>query len=576
MVDLLRQTRFSIDAENAYGKGVCGIAFRTQKPSVNNDIRNSEQARPWHDVGREMGVVACAAMPLIKGGKSIGVFMFFISRHWATDEEIIALLARMAENASFALDNFAHEETRRQAEARATFLATHDDLTGLPNRAMFSQTLKESIEAAQRCDQKFSVMFIDLDRFKIINDTLGHAAGDILIKEAAARVKQCLRDNDVVARVGGDEFVVLLRDLSDTQQAGTLARQILSALFKPIDIHGHECRASASVGISMFPADAQDEETLTRNADAAMYLAKEEGGNALRFFSKEVKTQSIERLMLEASLRRAMERNEFVLHYQAKRNLKTGDISGVEALLRWRHPDLGLLLPAQFIPLAEETGLIVPIGKWVLDTACAQNIAWQAQGLPALPIAVNLSPRQLASECLLSDIEGALVQSGMPAELLELEITESMVMHNVERALQFLMAIKKLGIRLAIDDFGTGYSSMSLMKQFPIDSIKVDRSFVRQIPDDADDRAITEAIISLGKALHLTVVAEGVETKSQETFLREHECDEIQGYLFSKPIPGDDFLGFVARHNLCQMKVQAASARRRSGRAGVAKGRRSR
>ncbi len=321
---------------------------------------------------------------------------------------------------------------------------------------------------------------------------------------------------------------------------------------------------TASIGISLFPSDAQDEESLTRNADAAMYAAKHEGRNDFRFHSKEIKTQSIERLMLETSLRRALERNELLLYYQPKRDLRRSGISGVEALLRWHHPDLGLLQPSRFIPLAEETGLIVPIGKWVLETACAQNMAWQRQGLPAIRIAVNLSPRQFADPNLLHDIRTALEKSGMPAQLLELEITESMVMLNVERTVRVLEAIRSLGITLAIDDFGTGYSSMSLVKKFPIDALKIDRSFVREIMNDSEDKAIADAIIALGRALNLTVVAEGVETAEQEAFLRAHNCDEIQGYLISRPVPADEFAAFLANHTL--MELKALSTQTASGR----------
>ena len=370
---------------------------------------------------------------------------------------------------------------QRRTEARAAFLATHDDLTGLPNRAVFSQSVSEAVKVGRRYGQRFAVMFVDLDRFKIINDTLGHSAGDALLIEIGKRLRQSVRQSDLVSRIGGDEFVILLREISNAEQVTTVARKMLTAVVKPLIIHGQECRVTASIGISLFPSDAQDEELLTKNADAAMYAVKEEGRNNFLFHSQEIKTQSIQRLMLETSLRRALERNELLLYYQPKQDLSRGTISGVEALLRWHHPDLGLLQPNRFIPLAEETGLIVPIGKWVLETACAQNMAWQRQGLPAIRVAVNLSPRQFADPNLLDDIGAALEKSGMLPELLELEITESMVMQNVEHTLDVLTAIKRLGITLAIDDFGTGYSSMSLVKKFPIDVLKIDRSFVREI-----------------------------------------------------------------------------------------------
>ena len=453
---------------------------------------------------------------------------------------------------------------QRRAEARASFLATHDDLTGLPNRAVFSQSVSEAVKVGRRYGQQFAVMFVDLDRFKIINDTLGHSAGDALLIEIGKRLTQSVRESDLVSRIGGDEFTILLRKISNVEQVRRVARKVLAAVVKPLTIHGQECRVTASIGISLFPSDAEDEESLIKNTDAAMYAVKEEGRNNFLFHSQQIKTQSIERLMLETSLRHALERNELLLYYQPKQDLSRGSISGIEALLRWHHPDLGLLQPSRFIPLAEETGLIVPIGKWVLETACAQNMAWQRQGLPAIRIAVNLSPRQFADPNLLDDIGAALKKSGMPPQLLELEITESMMMQNVEHTVQVLTAIKRLGITLAIDDFGTGYSSMSLVKKFPIDVLKIDRSFVREITHDSEDKAIADAIIALGRALDLTIVAEGVETAEQEALLRAHNCDEIQGYLISKPLPADEFAGFLANHALGELKdlaIQGTSSR---------------
>jgi diguanylate cyclase (GGDEF)-like protein/PAS domain S-box-containing protein len=430
---------------------------------------------------------------------------------------------------------------RKQAEERVYYLANHDALTSLPNRAMFSHILNLWIRSAIRYGRHFAVLFIDLDRFKVINDTLGHEAGDQMLREMGQRLGDTVRKSDVVARLGGDEFVVLIQEVSEPRQVEVVAGKILGALMKPLSIQGQECRMTASIGIAMYPADAQDEQSLMKNADIAMYRAKQEGKNTYKFYSQETNVHSFERLALETSLRRALERDEFFLHYQAKLDLKTGRITGVEALVRWQHPELGAVPPGQFIPLAEETGLIVPIGKWVLETACAQNVAWQRDGLPPLRMSVNLSARQFADEDLLNDIAMALEKSGMPAELLELELTESVVMQNAQRADLVLSAIKRMGARLAIDDFGVGYSSLTHLKRFPIDTLKVDRSFIRNLPHDVEDKAITEAIIAMGKSLNLTVVAEGVETLEQETFLRERACDETQGYYFSKPIPSDQF-----------------------------------
>ena len=430
---------------------------------------------------------------------------------------------------------------RKIDEEHIHYLANHDSLTALPNRAMFSDVLNMSIQNARRYNRGFAVLFIDLDRFKNINDTLGHDSGDRLLQEMGKRLTQTVRTSDVVARLGGDEFVVLVQEVTEAKQVASVARKVLSALVQPVTIEGQECRMTASIGICMYPSEAQDEVTLMKGADIAMYRAKEDGKNNYKFYSQEMNVHSFERLALETSLRRGIERSEFLLHYQAKLDLRSGHITGVEALVRWQHPDMGMVPPAQFIPLAEETGLIVPLGKWVLHTACAQGVAWQKQGLPPVHIAVNLSARQFADDDLVSDIASALKITGLAPQLLELELTESMVIQNAERASRVLAEIKAMGVRLAIDDFGVGYSSLTHLKRFPIDTLKVDRSFIRDVPGDAEDKAITEAIIAMGKSLNLTVVAEGVETEEQQTFLKEHACDEMQGFFFSKPIPGEAF-----------------------------------
>jgi diguanylate cyclase (GGDEF)-like protein len=533
---LVRQSRFSIDPDNAYGKGVCGKAFRTQEASVNEDILNSEQGRPWRESSREAGIVASCAVPLVKCGHSVGVILFFITKSWAADGEIIALLSRMAENVSAALDNLDRANEKVEADRRLEFLATHDDLTGLHNRVTFHQLFERSIKLAQRNGHQCALLFIDLDRFKVVNDSLGHAAGDSLLVEVADRLRCCVRDSDVVARFGGDEFVIVLDDISDREQVTVVASKILAAMMPPIVLAGHECLATGSIGIAIFPDNGRDVQTLTKNADKAMYLAKEEGKNNFRFFSSELRNQSIDRLKLETDLRHAIEFSQLRLRYQPKIAVASGQISGFEALLRWTHPQLGEVSPAEFIPLAEETGLIISIGRWVLENACAQNMAWQRDGICTVSMAVNLSPRQFQDANLLEDIDRVLGTTGMPAHLLQLEITESMVMQNVDRAVRLLGEIRSRGVRLAIDDFGTGYSSMSLMKRLPIDTIKIDRSFVRDLGCCHEDQAIVAAIISMGRALGLTVVAEGVETIEQDNFLGAHACDEVQGFLFSKPL----------------------------------------
>ncbi|MDB5851781.1 MAG: hypothetical protein JWP29_5533 [Rhodoferax sp.] len=436
---------------------------------------------------------------------------------------------------------------KRQKEDadRIQYLAYHDNLTSLPNRAMFGVALSQSLNYGKRYEGRFAVFFIDLDRFKQVNDTLGHEAGDLLLKEVALRLRQTLRASDTVARLGGDEFVVLMPDLKDDTHAETVARKILGAISRPFSVPGQELRVTCSVGISRFPNDGTDEQTLMKNADIAMYQAKESGKNGSAFYSAERNVNSFERLALESSLRRAVERDELLLHYQPKKDFHSGETAGMEVLLRWQHPDLGMVAPTQFIPVAEETGLIVPIGKWVLRTACRQTMAWKTAGLDGLVVAVNLSPRQFSDENFLEDVLAILSETGMDPRLLELEITESMIMHDVERGRVLLHTLKDMGIRIAIDDFGTGYSSLATLKQFPIDTLKIDRSFIRDLETDAEDRGLTEAIISMAKTLRLHLVAEGVETVGQSDFLRTRGCDELQGFLFSKPVPAAEFESFV-------------------------------
>ena len=425
--------------------------------------------------------------------------------------------------------------------ARVEYLAYHDSLTTLPNRSLFSRLLGQSIKQAQRLHRSLAVLFLDLDRFKHINDTLGHEAGDQLLQAVAARLKSCLRESDTVARLGGDEFVVLLPDLADERYVATVVQKVLSAIASPFAVLGQEFRVTASVGISLYPQDGQDEQTLTKNADIAMYQAKEDGKNNFRFYSEALNANTLERLTLESSLRHALERDEFRLHYQAKREIRGGRITGMEALLRWQHPDLGTIAPMQFIPAAEDTGLIVPIGKWVLLTACRQNVAWQRAGQAPLCMAVNLTPRQFADEDLLADLAAILATTGMDAQLLELEISEGVLMRDVPKTIRILSALKRMGVRIAIDDFGIGYASLASLRQFPLDTIKIDRSFIRDVASVDADKALTAAIIAMGRTLSLTVVAQGVETREQADFLRRNACDELQGFYFNKPVPAEQF-----------------------------------
>jgi diguanylate cyclase (GGDEF)-like protein len=448
---------------------------------------------------------------------------------------VIALLAHLSRRLALSRQRAADAQIAHAA--RIEYLAYHDGLTALPNRSLFSKLLVQSIHEAHRYNRRLAVLFLDLDRFKQINDTLGHEAGDQLLQEVGNRLKGCLRESDTVARLGGDEFVVLLPELDDGKYVVTVGQKILSAVARPFVLIGQEFRVTVSIGISTYPQDGLDERTLTKNADIAMYQAKEMGKNNFQFYSEKLNAHSLERLNLESGLRHALERGEFELEYQSKRDIRSGGVTGMEALLRWRHPDLGTIAPMRFIPIAEDTGLIVPIGQWVFDTVCRQNVAWQALGLQQVTIAVNLTARQFSDSRLVSDVATALAASGMPAHLLELEIAESLLMRDVAGSLTILKRLKAMGVRIAVDDFGIGYLSLSTLKQFPLDSIKIDRSFVRDASSVVEDQALTEAIIAMGRTLSMTVVAQGVETKEQADFLCQNACDEFQGFYFDKPMP---------------------------------------
>lgn len=442
----------------------------------------------------------------------------------------------------------AQYQQRKQAERKLQFVAAHDALTGLPNRATLQRDMARAIKRSNRNQKRFAVMFIDLDRFKRINDSLGHGIGDALIKACGERLSHALREDDTVARFGGDEFVLLLENLSNSSDAVVLAERALASCAKPFSIDGHELLVTASLGVSVYPEDGTDAETLLKNADTAMYRAKDRGTGTYQFYAPQMSAQGVERLRLEGALRHAMERGELVLHYQPKMNLRTQGIVGVEALMRWQHPELGMISPLQFIPIAEENGLIEAMGKWALERACADARAWQERGLPAVQMSVNLSPRQLGSLTLLADVGTILKDTGLDPSLLELEITESAMMKNPEHAVVLLQQIRDLGVGLAIDDFGTGYSSLSYLRRFPLTAVKIDRSFINDLSHNADAQALTDSIITLAHGLRMKVVAEGVETEAQIAHLRIRGCDEIQGYWLCKPMPAEEVCKFMARH----------------------------
>ncbi|MGO9414948.1 MAG: putative bifunctional diguanylate cyclase/phosphodiesterase [Syntrophobacteraceae bacterium] len=443
---------------------------------------------------------------------------------------------------------------RKRTEERIFRLAYHDILTGLLNRNSFKEHLAQALAQAQRHDRYVGTLFLDLDRFKRINDTFGYKVGDLLLQGVAERIREGVRKGDKparhvdsISRLGGDEFTILLPEISDIQDPAKVATRLLEAVSRPIIIAGHEIFMTGSIGITVYPMDGEDPDTLLKNADAAMYSAKEQGRNNYQFYSEAMNASSFKRLSLENGLRKALDREEFVLHYQPMVDINSGRIVAMEALLRWHHPDLGTVSPADFIPLAEETGLIISIGEWVLNTACIYNKTLQEMGLPPKRIAVNISSVQFRSQILIETITRALKISGLDAPWLEIELTESSIMKNMEASSDILRELKQMGLRVAIDDFGTGYSSLAYLKRFPLDILKIDRSFIRDIPGDPDNEAIATAIIAMAHSLNLEVIAEGVETEKQLAFMRSHECDGVQGYFFSPALPGEQMKEYLKK-----------------------------
>jgi diguanylate cyclase (GGDEF)-like protein len=433
---------------------------------------------------------------------------------------------------------------RKRAEEQARHLAEHDPLTGLPNRVLFLDRLQQALAMARRQHTQFALMFLDLDRFKAINDTYGHQAGDAVLKEVAARLTRCVRGVDTVSRLGGDEFVVLLAGIGGADQAAHVAGAVMAAVAKPVRVGGQEISLSVSIGIAIGPADGADADTLIKHADIAMYHAKQSGRNAFQFFSEEMNAHVVERVQMENRLRQAIDNGEFVLEYQPEVDIGSGRTIGAEALIRWRHPERGLLLPHEFIPIAEESGLIVPIGEWVLREACRQGRAWRDAGFPVV-VGVNLSNVQFIHDNLLQYVDAALESSGLAPQFLDLEITERVIMNGDAHTLDTVNALRARGIRLTIDDFGTGYSSLSFLRRFPLSKLKIDRSFVDDIMRDPADAEMISAIIAVARSLKLRVSAEGVETAEQLQYLQQHGCDEYQGFYASMALAAPDL---TARH----------------------------
>ncbi|MEK8132377.1 EAL domain-containing protein [Paenibacillus filicis] len=509
-------------------------------PALYGGIKQRGAFRPVRTV-----LIVAALFVAIEAIDMMFRFMYTGTVNWFADTPETLLLFLLTGPLMFlvATDIRQRDRTVRQL----TYLAYHDSLTGLPNRQMFQETLGQSIEVAKQSQRKLSVMLIDLDRFKNVNETFGHTFGDQLLNEAAQRLQQGLHMGDVVARQGGDEFTLLIKDTALSDDAEKVAQKIMRLLSQPFSIEGHVLRVGCSIGIAMYPDDGDDSVTLMKNADTALYRAKDRGKNGYQLFQAEMNDTVIKKLVMEEWLNQALEHEEFVLHYQPQVDIFTSRLNGMEALIRWNHPSLGYISPGEFIPLAEETGLIIPIGEWVLRMACKQNKAWQAAGFPAVKMAVNISPIQFHQQDFIQVVLRALQDSGLEPQYLELEITEGIAMVHVDQVIQKLQELRNLGVHISMDDFGTGYSSLSYLKKFPINKLKIAQQFVRDITDDPDDAAIIRAIMAMAHSLKLNVIAEGVETEEQLSFLLDVKCREIQGYIYSKPIPAREFTSLLQR-----------------------------
>ncbi|MGX5843844.1 EAL domain-containing protein [Mesorhizobium sp. ArgA1] len=523
--------------------GSCGTAAYRREPVVVTDILQDPLWEDYRDLAAPYGYRSCWSTPILSHqGIVLGVFaMYSMSVREPTETET-RLIEFTTHIAGIAIE-------RKRAEDQIHFMANHDALTGLPNRALLEDRLSQAVLYAQRYNRWVTVVFIDLDNFKLVNDTLGHNAGDELLKTVASRLVGCVKATDTVVRLGSDEFVIVLFDQpANVDVISETLQTIRDALAEPVSVAEHRLRLTASIGIANYPKDGTSPDRLLANADAAMYRAKEFGRDNFQFYAPEFNSSAHEKFLLQEELRNALARSEFALLYQPQVDLRSGQILAVEALVRWNHPARGVVSPMMFIPTAEETGLIVPIGDWILHEACRQNKAWQRAGLAPVTVCVNVSARQFREKNLIDRVVNALKESGLEARYLELEVTESLIMQDFELAVATMNGLQELGVQISIDDFGTGYSSLSALKTFPVQRLKIDKSFIDDLATDENDQAVTSAVISLGQKLNLRVLAEGVETEDQVTFLRKNNCDEMQGNYFSKPLSAGDIGELIARN----------------------------
>jgi diguanylate cyclase (GGDEF)-like protein len=536
-------------ADSELGQGPTGVSIRTARTVINQDYLANPQMRPWREAAIKRNYQASIALPLICNKQVLGSLAIYSAEPFAFADEELALLEELANDLAYGIQTLRMRAEHDEVQQRLEFLAHHDSLTALPNRLLLRDRFEQAVALAKREHLEVALLVLDLDNFKQINDSLGHGSGDQLLISVVARLKGCLRDTDTISRQGGDEFAILLSNAGTPGIIETIAQNIIEAFAAPFNLSGHALNISFSIGISVFPNDGAEFDTLFRQADTALLQAKEAGRNTYRFFSREMNTDALEHMQMQGQLRNALQNNEFLLHYQPQIHTESGRIIGAEALVRWRHPELGLVPPGKFIPLAERSGLIIPLGEWVLNEACRQAQIWQKKyQLPPILIAVNLSALQFKRGNIVETVRSALARSGLPAAQLELELTESILLSDVDEVMKTLRCLKEIGVQLSIDDFGTGYSSLAYLKRLTVDKLKIDQSFVRDMESNAEDAAIVQAINQLGHTLKLTTIAEGVETKEQLALLKKLGCDEIQGYLFSRPIPGEEFAAFCSRH----------------------------
>jgi diguanylate cyclase (GGDEF)-like protein len=534
-------------ADTEEGQGPTGTAIRRRRTDVNPDYRANPRTLPWRETALAQGYRSSIALPLIGSKNMLGALTIYAPDPDVFSQEEVTLLEELANDLAYGIETLRTRAEHRAAEKQLEFLAHHDVLTGLPNRLLLRDRFDQAIAQADRDKTAVAVLFLDLDNFKQVNDSLGHNYGDLLLVRVVERLRSGLRETDTISRQGGDEFVVLLPHLHDLRVVGSIAQNIIELFAEPFEIESYSINTTFSIGVSIYPHDAQEFDTLLRDADTALYQAKDSGRDTYRFFSEKMNVDAQEQLHLQGQLRNAVRNHEFLLHYQPQIEIESGRIVGAEALVRWQHPELGLILPGRFIPLAERSGLIVPMGEWVLNEACRQAQRWREEGMPML-MAVNLSALQFRRGNLLETVGNALKTSGLPAELLELELTESILLQDIDVAIRTLHSLKEMGVKLSIDDFGTGYSSLSYLKRLAVNKLKIDQTFVRDMVDDADSAAIVRAVIQLGHTLQLTVIAEGVENDGQLAFLRNYGCDEVQGYLFSRPVPEEEFVRLFDRN----------------------------